>query len=519
MIKLENIPHQPGCYIYKDKSGQIIYVGKAKDLRKRVASYFSKKDHDPKTTILVKNIDSAEYIVTKNEVEALILENNLVKKNQPKYNIDLKDGKRYAYVELTKEEFPRVLLARDRKTEGTYFGPFTSAHERDLIIETINKHFMLRTCRKFPKRPCIRYHIKLCKAPCVGYMGKEEYGKLVEKVKFILKGDTGELLKTLNSEMKKMSSAQEYEKALELRDQAYALERLKEHQAIEREKKYNEDVICSIERAGKSYILVFNVYHGTLINKKDFVFDIQEDYFNEFLLRYYTENDIPAEIISNMHIDESMLEYLSKKSGKKMRIIVPEKGEKKELIDLAIKNIEVSFFGASANLELLKERLKLEDTPSVIECFDISHLSGTAMVGSMVQFRNGVAYKSGYRRFKIRTVEQIDDFAAIAEVVRRRYTRVINEKQDNPNLIIIDGGLGQLHAAMEELRKLNLRIPVISLAKRLEEIYFPGTNIPLRLEQKDKALQLIQQIRDEAHRFAISYNKLLRKKHLLKKDD
>jgi len=518
MIDLKSIPDQPGCYIYTDKNKEIIYIGKAKNLKKRVSSYFQKGHLDPKTAMLVSKIDSVDYIITKNEVDALILENNLVKKHQPKYNIDLKDGKRYAYVELTKEEFPMVLLARDRKDDATYFGPMTSGQERDMIIETINKHFGLRTCRKLPKRECIRYHIHLCKAPCTGKISKEEYRKLVEDAKFILKGETSDLMRMLKRRMDAASEKQEYEKALELRDQVSALGRLKEHQAIELNKRYDQDIICSVVKDDKVYVLLFNVYQGMLINKKDFIFDMsemQEDFFEEFLLRYYSENDIPEEIISDKPIDASLLEFFSGMKKKKVRGIVPEKGDKKELLDLALKNIEVSFFGNLAKLDDLKTKLKLQDTPAVIECFDISHLSGTAMVGSMVSFRNGIAYKSGYRRFKIKTLDKIDDFAAIAEVVRRRYTRIMNEKQDNPNLIIIDGGLGQLHAAMDELNKLNLKIPIISIAKRLEEIYVPGLRFPLRLDKKDKALQLIQAIRDEAHRFAITYNKLLRKKKLL----
>ncbi len=516
MIDLKSIPNEPGCYIYKDKHNNIIYVGKAKNLKKRVSSYFQKKDLDAKTGMLVSNIASVDYIITKSEVDAFILESNLVKQHQPKYNIDLKDGKRYAYIELTKEDFPRVLYARDRKDDAVYFGPMTSAQERDLIIETVNKHFQLRTCRKFPKRPCIRYHIHLCKAPCAGYISKEDYKALVENVKFILNGDAAELLGILKKDMKRLSDSQSYEAALELRDQLFALERLKEHQAIERKKKYDEDVICSRIRDGKAYVLVFNVYKGTLINKKDFVFDAQEGFFEEFLLRYYSENEIPDEIVSDKKFDESMTEYLSSVKGKKVRLVVPEKGDKKELVDLALKNIEVSFFGNLAKLDDLKDKLRLQGAPSVIECFDISHLSGTAMVGSMVQFRNGIPYKSGYRRFKIKTVDKIDDFASIAEVVRRRYLRIMLEKQDNPDLIIIDGGLGQLHAAMDELSKLNLKIPIISIAKRFEEVYVPGLRFPLRLDRKGKALQLIQNIRDEAHRFAIGYNRLLRKKKIYK---
>jgi excinuclease ABC subunit C len=514
MQDISNVPDQPGCYLFRSKEGEIIYVGKAKILKKRVSSYFQKKNHDPKTALLVSKIHSVDFIATATEADALLLENNLVKKHQPKYNIDLKDGKRFAYVEVTGEDFPRVVYARDRTGDGTYFGPMTSAAERDMIIEAINKHFMLRTCKKFPKRPCVRYHIGLCKAPCAGKISKDDYSRLVEDAKLILKGDIVALQKKLEADMKQQSAKEAFEDALESRDKIFALECLKESQSVERSKKYDEDVIAFASREGKAYVLVFNVYKGTLVNKRDFVFDDTADFRDEFMLQYYSENPIPSEIITRENLDESMTEYFSKQAGRVVRSIVPERGEKKDLLELAENNIEIAFFGNLVVLDALKDRLQLMSIPSVVECFDISHLSGTAMVGSMVQFKEGVPNKSCYRRFKIKAVEGIDDFAAIAEVVRRRYSRLLMEKKELPDLVIIDGGLGQLNAALAELKKLSVKIPIISIAKRLEEIYVPGLSIPLRLDRKDKALQLIRQIRDEAHRFAIAYNRLLRTKKI-----
>jgi excinuclease ABC subunit C len=514
MIDWKSLPDQPGCYIYKDKNGAIIYIGKAINLRKRVASYFTKNDLDPKTSALVSNIVSFDFIVTDSEKEALLLERNLVRKHQPKYNVDLKDSKRFAYIEVTVEEFPRIMLSRKREGNGDFFGPFTSGLSRDLIIETINKHFQLRTCRKLPKRPCLRFHMKLCPAPCTKNISFEDYARNVEKARLILKGKTLELAAKLQQEMMSASDALNYEVAKDIRDQLFALERLEESQNVERSKKYDEDVIAFTSKDNEAYVLIFNIYKGTLTNKKEFVLDLQEGFFEEFLSRYYEDNPIPKEIILTEQVSQAMSEYLSSRRGHKVTITVPEKGEKKELLELAMKNLEISFFGKLARIEALRQRLRLQDSPAIIECFDISHLSGTSTVGSMVQFRNGIPYKGGYRRFKIQTVEGIDDFKAIAEVVRRRYARLILEKSELPDLIIIDGGKGQLSSALEELKKFNLRIPIISIAKKEEEIYVPGLSNPIRLDRKDKALQLVQEIRDEAHRFAISYNKLLRSQKL-----
>ncbi|MEM0465598.1 MAG: excinuclease ABC subunit UvrC [Candidatus Pacearchaeota archaeon] len=519
-IKYSNLPNLPGCYIFKDKEGKILYIGKAKDLKKRVLSYFQKplEEYDSKTKALIKNIDTIDFIVTESEKESLILENNLIKKHSPKYNINLKDSKRYAYLELTNEDFPRLLIARQKKEEGKYFGPFTSAEKRDYILETLTRIFKIRTCKKFPKKPCLRYSINLCEAPCIGNISKEKYSKKIKLVESVLKGKIKRIIKFLNEKMKKESKSQNFEKALEIRNVIQSLEYLKERQRVERQKKYNEDIINYVIKDNLVYLLLFNIYKGTLNNKQEFVFEKTEDFFEEFLLQYYSENPIPKEIILPHHIDESMKTYLSYKRGKKVKITVPDIGDKKILLDLVLKNIEIVFFSDTEKLEALKKELNLEETPRVIECFDVSHLSGTLQTGSMVQFRNGIPDKSNYRRFKIKSVNQIDDFAAIEEIVFRRYYRIKKEKLNLPNLIIIDGGRGQLNSALKALKKLNLNIPVISISKEFEEIYLPNINEPLKLEKKNIALQLIQKIRDEAHRFAIYYNKLLRKKSLFEKN-
>ncbi|MCK5056492.1 MAG: excinuclease ABC subunit C [Candidatus Aminicenantes bacterium] len=517
-INSADIPDSTGCYIFKDRAGKIIYIGKAKSLRKRVNSYFQKKSNrlDTKTGHLVLNIASVDFIVTINEVEALILESNLIKKHNPKYNINLKDGKHFAYISVTTGKFPRLSVVRNKAGKGEFFGPFVSAAARDYILSVVNKTFQLRTCKKMPANPCLRFRIKLCRAPCAGKINEAEYTGKIRRARLVLRGKTKELIEGMNEEMKKASSDLNFEHALELRNQVEAVKTLQERQNMDRKKRYDEDIINYFVKNDRVYLMFFNVYKGILENKQEYEFDYRDDFFEEFLVRYYAENPIPSELIVPEPIDEALLSFLRTKGEKAVHVKVPEKGEKRQLLELVKKNIEITFFGDRLKLKDLQRRLRMHEVPAVIECFDISHLSGTATVASLVQFRNGRPDKSNYRRFKIKTISGIDDTGSIREVVGRRYSRLSREKAAMPGLVIIDGGQGQLNAALGELQKLNLKIPAISIAKRFEEIYVPGLEKPLRLNRKSKALQLIRQIRDEAHRFAIAYNRLLRKKELVK---
>jgi excinuclease ABC subunit C len=515
MIDLLAIPHSPGCYLYSDEAGTIIYVGKAKDLRKRVTSYFRKKDHDVKTRNLVALIASVDLMVTDTETEALLLENNLIKKHQPKYNIDLKDAKRYAYIEITKEPFPRIGIERQtRREDATYFGPFVSATERDAILRVIKRIFLLRSCRKLPKRACLRYHMQSCSAPCVGAVSENDYGLQIDRVSALLRGKGSELLAQLRSEMAECSKTQEFEKALVLRNQIAAIERLSERQHVERPKEADQDVIAYTVAGDRVYLMVFSVEKGLLSGKQEYSFDNHDDFFEEFLVLYYADRTPPQELIIPCEVGEGMAGYLSERKGRSVQVTVPKMGEKKKLIDLVEKNIGHAFMKNELKIQDLQASLDLADPPEVIECFDISHLSGTAMVGSMVQFQGGVPDKKNYRRFKIKTVEGIDDFASIAEIVKRRYHRLIEEDAALPDLVIIDGGKGQLTAALGALDGLGLDLPVIALAKREEEVYLPGEMLPRRLDEKGMALHFLQEIRDEAHRFAIAYNRLLRSRSL-----
>lgn len=514
MINLTQIPKNPGCYLFKDSKETIIYIGKAKSLKKRVSSYFQKKDHDEKTKKLVAHIKDFDFIATRNEVESLILENNLIKKHQPKYNIDLKDSKRYAFIEITNDTFPRLLVARDKDVKGKIYGPFVSGQSRDYILNFLKRTFKIRTCKKLPKKKCIRYDIGLCTAPCIKKISRKEYDENIKAIEEILKGKTSKVVRELQQKMKNLSDKKHYEKAIILREQISAIRGLRDKQMVERQKKYDEDLVNYIVKDDKVYLIVFNVYKGVLENKQEFVFEKRDDFFEEFLLRYYNDNPIPKEIIVSDKVDESIEKYFNKLSKKKVKILIPKQGDKKILLDLVKQNIELSNFKEEKRLVELKNKLNLQELPKVIECFDISHLSGEEVVGSMVQFRNGKPDKTNYRKFKVKSVEGIDDFASIKEIVYRRYYRIVKEKGELPNLIVIDGGRGQLNFALRALEELGVKVPVIGLAKREEEIYLPDGKV-LKLNKKNIGLLLLIRIRDEAHRFAVQFQRLRRRKKLL----
>ena len=509
----KHIPENPGCYIFRDNKKKVIYIGKAKNLKKRVNSYFQKKDHDVKTTQLVKNIATIDFITTNTEVEALLLENTLIKQYKPKYNIDLKDSKRYAYLAITFEEYPRLIETR-KKIKAKLFGPFVSGYERKQIKELLIKTFKIRTCKKFPLKACLRYHINLCDAPCVNNISLKDYTAQIKKTEMVLKGKTSELIEQLEHDMKIKSKNLEFEKAIELRAQISSLTYLKEKQNVQRDKKYNEDIINYIVKNNKVYLMLFKIYKGTLVNKEEFEFDYYDEFFDSFLTQYYSENIIPKEIILEKQVDKIILAYLENQKKSRVKITIPKIGEKKNLLNLVKLNIELTFFGDMIKVEELKKSLELNFNPSVIECFDISHLGGKNTTGSMVQFRNGKPDKSNYRRFKIQSYYGNDDFSGIYEVVKRRYKKLLEENKEFPDLIIIDGGKGQLSSAIKSLKELSLNIPIISIAKREEEIFVPGLEESIKLQEKNKALLFIREIRDEAHRFAINYNKLLRKKEI-----
>jgi excinuclease ABC subunit C len=517
MIDLASLPSDPGCYLFKNADGVIIYIGKAKNLKKRVSSYFQKTDHGAKTELMISEAVSLDFIITASEVEALILENTLIKKHQPRYNIDLKDAKSYAFIIISDDTFPRIGIARYQggKKGGTLYGPFVSAAERDQILSFIKQTFHLRTCRKMTKRACLRSHLGTCSSPCQGIISEPEYQYQVRSADLLLKGKNQDLIAELRETMNNHAQSEQYEQALIIRDQIAAIERLSERQYVQRQKQANEHIINYQTVAGTVYLILFTIERGTMTNKEEFVFSETEEFLEEFIIQYYATVKPPNELILPVLPDDTIKDYLSDIRGTQVIITVPKQGAKKHLMDLVTRNIEASFFAGKMRLIELGEALSLPAPPEVIECFDISHLSGTGTVGSMVSFRDGKPDKKNYRRFKIKTVEGIDDFAAIGEVVNRRYSRLIAEQKNLPDLIIIDGGPGQIHAAAEVLKRLGLSIPLISIAKREEEIYISGRRPPLSLSKKSPASLLVQEIRDEAHRFAITYQRQIRRKKAL----
>jgi excinuclease ABC subunit C len=503
MIKPDEInflPSSPGCYLFKDEHGTVLYVGKAKNLKKRVSNYFQKKDHDPKTALLVTKINGIDFVLTSNEVEAFLLENNLIKKYYPHFNLDLKDSRRYAYLRLSKDELPHLEVARIRSDNGEYFGPFVSGAIRKLIMDTITRNFKILTKKPSPQLRKL--------------MNKEEYCKRVNQVKKILKGNVDELIAELENHMLYASTKNNFEYAITLRNQIAALKTLKERQRVEFTKTIDAHVINYEISGGEVHLLLFNVRKGVVEDKQEFIFPEIEDFFEEFLVQFYGSTDIPDEIILPHEVSPSFEEYLSKKASKKVRVIVPKTGDKKELLEFVAKNITATFFAGKERITELQKALSLKNPPHIIECFDISHLSGTNTVASMVSFMDGFPNKSNYRKFKINAEASSDDLLAMEEVVRRRYSGSLTKTMKKPDLIVIDGGPTQLGVASKVLSELKINVPVISIAKQFEEIYSPDKKDPLRLDRKNKGLQMLQAIRDEAHRFAITYQRLLRKKQI-----
>lgn len=519
---IKNMPHTCGCYLFKDEKGEIIYIGKAKDLQKRVSSYFKGIYEYEKTRELAKHIHEADYIITNNEIEALLLEARLIKKYQPKYNISFKDDKSYAYIKVTQEEFPRFITARsaDIKKGDTMYGPYVSGEARREFLRLINRMFKLRVCKKLPKRACLLYHIGQCSAPCIAKISKEEYLENVRKAEMLLRGNNRELINILTEEMKKYSKSEEYELAKTRRDQISALTYLSQKEVVHLRKQYNQDVINYVINGRAILIQIFNIHKGIISNRKDFILEEKDmlkksdEIFLQFFSQYYYSSDIPKEIILPKKIlDQKVFEgFLEKLAGHKVVITIPGKGDKKKLLDLVRQNIISKNELGDMGLYGLKEALTLPAYPQVIECFDISNLGNTFLVASMVQFRDGKPHTSNYRRFKIKNAQRQSDFDSMKEVVYRRYYRLKLENSEMPHLIVIDGGRPQLTAALASLNELGLSIPLIALAKKEEEIYMTDQMHPLQLAKNNPALHVLQRIRNEAHRFANKYHRLLRSK-------
>lgn len=534
--KISLLPDRPGVYILKNKANEIIYIGKAVSLKKRVKSHFLNKDDSIKQSYLVRSIFDIDYIITENEVEALLLESNLIKKYSPKFNVRFKDDKRYPYITLTiNEKYPKLILTRRPGADNLSFGPFLSAHFARQIINLAVKLFKIHKCRNpelNKKRVCLNYDIGLCSAPCQNYITVEEYKITIEKLKKFLKGDISEILKELTGKMNNASKEMQFEKAAEYRDLITALNNLSIKQFAEKSQDFNYDVICIKELSANFAVVKLIVRDGKVFGKEDYYYQNENnieagEVIEEFIKKEYSLNDyIPKEIIVNIDFENREIyeNWFKERTGYKVEIIVNSKGMKYNTLKLAEKNAEnllrveeQKFIDKNKLIYDLKEILKLKRFPYLIEAFDISNFSGKETVASMVVFVNGRMDKKRYRRFRIRTVQGIDDFASMSEVIYRRYKRVIDEKLKFPDLIIVDGGKGQITSALKSLNELSISekdIDIIGLAKQEEIIYKPTEMNPIKLDRKSIILKFIQIIRDEAHRFAITYHKKLREEKL-----
>jgi excinuclease ABC subunit C len=503
----------------KDEGGKIIYIGKAKNLKNRVRSYFL-KNQNYKTQKLVEKISDIEFVLTDNEAEAFLLESNMIKHYRPVFNIELKDQQRYTYLRLTDEDYPRLVVARRTRTgkflgDGKIYGPFTSGSSKLLSIGSLRKAFKIRICKRLPKKACLEYHLGNCEAPCEFKEAQLRYAKHVSDLESILKGrDLQAFTKKLEVEMKQASMLLQFERAQEIKDTLQRLGSLKTRQKMENVSGADEEYfgVKTVEQT--AHVMTFKKINGVIRDSNKFSFDLVGDNsFSNFLFQYYTTNQVPPFIIVNeMPQNAKLLEKLfSKTAGSRIQIIVPSSGKRKEMLGLILKNIDiVTSRGAEPGLVELKEELGLAKMPRVIECFDISNHGASFAVGAMSRFVNGRPDKSGYRRFKIRTISGQDDFAMINEVVKRRYLWVSSENLEVPDLVLIDGGKGQLSAATSALQSLAMKIPCASLAKQNEEIFVPQKKESIIMPRHHQGLKILQHARDEAHRFGVAYNRLLR---------
>lgn len=523
MPKLTDIfPDAPGVYIMKDKDNNVLYVGKAKVLHNRIKSYLN--TDNPRIEDMVSQVKEVEYIVTSSEMEALILENNLIKQYKPPYNVRLKDDKTYPYILITKDKYPTLTVTRRIEDKGEYFGPYTSTQALRAVIHVIRKRFKIRSCigdlSKF-KNACLNYHIGLCSAPCIN--DSEAFHKLymenVREAIRILNGDNREIINDLKEEMFRLAGELNFEKAAVLRDQIIALEKITERQYVVSDKKIDADVFFLLNVKTKYDVVVLFVRRGMLIGLEDFEIENhgEEDVLEAFVIAFYRNgNYVPPLIVVNQELKEQKLveDWLNSRSQKKVSIKYPTRGELKKLLEIAGKNALERFNQKIVSIEdplvSLKEILGLSKIPEIIEGYDISNIRGKSAVGSMVVFKEGRPYKKGYRKFKIKTVEGPNDYAMLQEVLWRRLD---NDEWGLPDLILIDGGLGQVGAVKEVLEAKGLDIPVIGLAKREEIIWFPEGN-SLRLSRRSEVLKLLQKIRDEAHRFAVKYHHQLKEREL-----
>ena len=527
-IKLKTIPEQPGVYQYFDATGVIIYIGKAKNLKKRVSSYFNKTQDNAKTRILVRKIEEIKYIVVASDIDALLLENSLIKKYQPKYNIQLKDDKTYPWICIKKEPFPRVFSTRRVVKDGSsYFGPYPNVKVVSTLLELIKELFQLRSCaldlspdkvNAHRYKVCLEYHIGNCQAPCIGKQSESDYQQMVHQIESILKGQLHLVTQHLKSEMLNFSTLYRFEDAQRIKEQLQLLENYRSKSTIVSPKIEAVDVITGIQDEKSFFVNYLVISNGAIIHALTLEIarkleETLEEVITHALLNFRERfTSTSKEVLTEIELGDFP----------DFKCVVPQIGDKKHLIELSLRNTKFYKLEklkhekitdpekhSTRILERLKLDLRLKELPVHIECFDNSNIQGTNAVSACVVFKNAKPSKKDYRHFNVKTVEGPDDFATMEEVVYRRYARLLNENQSLPNLVIIDGGKGQLGAALKALERLDLRgkLPIIGIAKRLEELFFPGDQYPLYLDKRSESLKLIQQLRNEAHRFGITHHR------------
>ena len=543
--KLKLVPTKPGVYLFHNEKNEIIYIGKAKNLRNRVRSYFQKNKYQtPKNQALIARITSLEWIIVANEVEALLTEANLIKQHRPKYNIDLKDDKSFPFIRITNEPYPQVFLTREIVKDGSkYFGPYTNVFLLRQSISAIRRVFPIRTCTYYldekivqekKVKLCLDYHINKCEGPCEGVVSQEEYNGMIKRVIEFLHGNTAVTEEYITNQMEVASKDKRYEDAALARDQLTAVKDFKDRQRKITANFSDRDVFALAREENLGIMVIVRIRQGRLFSREKISFqglDDDSSVLKSIITRFYMDGDsVPPEISlpSEPEDEKELLKWLSKKINRKIKFLYPQRGEKAQESRIAYQNAKLllgewvinrkkrkEFYPAS--VAQLQEDLNLKAPPRRIEAFDISHLDGTDTVASMVCFVDGKARKSEYRKYKVKTVIGIDDFASMHEIVLRRYKRVLDEKLTLPDLILIDGGKGQLSIAISALNELKINhIPIIGLAKRLEEVFLPGNSEAQTISKQSPGLILLRRIRDEAHRFAITFQKQKRNKKVTK---
>ncbi len=545
--KLKNLPDSPGVYQFLNENGKVIYVGKARNLKNRVRTYFQKNISSVKTQTLVGKTTDFELIITDNEIEALVLENNLIKDLKPRYNVNLKDDKSYPYIKVTNEPFPRIYPTRRIIKDGSrYFGPYTDVKTMKSALRMINQVFKIRSCklnitdeaiekRKF--RVCLDYHIKKCDGPCEGLISKKDYGEMVDEVTKVLRGKTDDLIRELRTRMNTAVELLEFEKAAGLRDKIDQLSVISSKQKVVSEDFNDRDIVAAAYEGKDSSCTVFNIRNGKLTGKKQLRLSMEPGeeaptIYSAALKFYYGVEyvEVPKEIVLEEEPSdkETLEEWLSSKAERKVRITVPQRGSLKSLVKMCKENAMLQLRELQIQkmknqgqvpyaVSALQRDLHLKELPRKIECFDISNLQGSDSVASMVVFEDGKPKKSLYRKFIIRSVDGPDDFASMQEVIQRRYSKLKEENAPLPDLVMVDGGKGQLSSAVEILNDLGFSdYNIIGLAKRLEEVFFPGRSEAESIPKTSSGLKLLQQVRDEAHRFAITFHRGRRSKRTIK---